>query len=63
MRTRKPPAAEIEQGHRSTVPLLLAGIALKTRRKLFWDAEAETFLNDEAANRYLTRSYRAPWHL
>ena len=34
MRTRKPPAAEIEQGHRSTTPLLLAGIALKTRRKL-----------------------------
>lgn len=63
MRTRKPPAAEIEQGHRSTTPLLLAGIALKTRRKLFWDAETETFLNDPAANRYLSRSYRPPWHL
>jgi predicted dehydrogenase len=63
MRTRKPPAAEIEQGHRSTTPLLLAGIALKTRRKLRWDGETETFLHDEAANRYLTRAYRAPWHL
>lgn len=63
MRTRKPPAAEIEQGHRSTTPLLLAGIALKTRRKLNWDSDTETFIGDEAANRYLTRSYRAPWHL
>ena len=61
--SRQPPAAEIEQGHRSTTSLLLAGIALKTRRKLVWDGETETFLHDEAANRYLTRSYRAPWHL
>jgi predicted dehydrogenase len=63
MRTRRPPAAEIEQGHRSTTPLLLAGIALKVRRKLEWDGETESFLHDEAANRYLTRAYRAPWHL
>ena len=63
VRSRKRPAAEIEQGHRSTTPLLLAGIALKARRKLNWDAETETFRHDEAANRYLTRAYRPPWHL
>ena len=63
VKSRKPPAAEIEQGHRSTTPLLLAGIALKTRRKLNWDSETETFIGDEAANRYLSRAYRAPWHL
>lgn len=63
MRTRKPPAADIEQGHRSTTPVLLAGIALKLRRKLNWGGETETFLHDEQANRYLSRSYRAPWHL
>ncbi|WP_165222459.1 Gfo/Idh/MocA family protein [Aquisphaera insulae] len=63
IKTRQPPVAEIEQGHRSTTPLLIAGIALKTRRKLYWDAETETFLRDEAANRYLSRAYRAPWHL
>jgi hypothetical protein len=43
--------------------VLLAGIALKTRRKLTWDAEAEQFVNDDAANRYLSRAYRSPWHL
>jgi predicted dehydrogenase len=63
MKTRRPPAAEIEQGHRSTTPLLLAGIALKVRRKLSWDGETETFPHDEAANRYLSRAYRYPWHL
>jgi predicted dehydrogenase len=63
IKTRNRPAAEIEQGHRSTTAPLLAGIALKTRRKLIWDAESETFLHDEAANRNLTRSYRPPWHM
>lgn len=57
------PAADIEQGVRSTIPVLLAGIALKTRRKLTWDSEAEKFVNDDAANRYLSRAYRSPWHL
>lgn len=63
IRTRQKPAADIEQGFRSTTPTLLAGIALKTGRKLHWDGEAEQFLNDEAANRHLTRAYRAPWHI
>ncbi|HPO15019.1 MAG TPA: Gfo/Idh/MocA family oxidoreductase [Candidatus Hydrogenedentes bacterium] len=63
VRTRKKPIADIEQGFRSTTAVLLAGLALKTGRKLYWDGDAERFINDEDANRYLTRSYRAPWHL
>ena len=63
VRTRRKPAADIEQGFRSTIAPLIAGIALKTRRKLNWDGEAEQFINDDDANRYLTRTYRAPWHL
>lgn len=63
IRNRKRPAADIEQGVRSTIPVLLAGIALKTRRKLNWDPNAEQFINDDAANRYLSRAYRSPWHL
>ena len=63
IKSRKRPAADIEQGHRSTTPVLLAGIALKLGRKLNWDAEKEQIINDEQANRYLTRSYRAPWHM
>ncbi|MCC6142588.1 MAG: gfo/Idh/MocA family oxidoreductase, partial [Candidatus Hydrogenedentes bacterium] len=63
IRNRKRPAADIEQGVRSTIPVLLAGIALKTRRKLNWDPNAEQFIDDDAANRYLSRAYRSPWHL
>lgn len=63
MRTRKKPAADIEQGFRSTTAVLLAGVALKTQRKLNWDGAAERFVGDEDANRHLTRAYRAPWHL
>jgi predicted dehydrogenase len=63
VRTRRRPAADIEQGHRSTTPMLLANIALKLGRSVEWDRETETFLHDEEANRHLTRTYRAPWHL
>ncbi|HIJ73441.1 MAG TPA: Gfo/Idh/MocA family oxidoreductase [Candidatus Hydrogenedentes bacterium] len=63
IRTRKRPVADIEQGFRSTTAPLLAGIALKTRRKLNWDGDAERFVHDESANRHLSRAYRAPWHL
>lgn len=63
IRTRQRPAADIEQGVRSTTGVLLAGIALKTGRQLNWDSEAERFIRDPEADRYLSRAYRAPWHL
>jgi len=63
VRTRQRPAADIEQGFRSTATVLLAGIALKVKRKLNWDSEKEVFIRDEQANRHLSRAYRAPWHL
>ncbi len=63
VRTRRRPAADIEQGHRSTTAVLLAGIALQSDRELHWDRTTETFLNDPQANRHLSRPYRAPWHL
>jgi hypothetical protein len=45
------------------VPVLLAGIALKLGRKLNWAADAEKVIEDEQADRLLTRSYRPPWHM
>ena len=63
IRSRNRPAADIEQGLRSTTAPLLAGIALKTRRKLYWDATEEQFINDTQADQHLRRAYRAPWHI
>jgi len=63
IRTRQRPHSDIEIGHRSTCACLLGNIALSCRRKLVWDGDAERFVGDEQANRYLFRPYRAPWRL
>lgn len=54
---------DIEIGHRSTSATLLANLALKTRSVLDWDAKAERFANNEAANKLLSYKYRAPYTL
>jgi predicted dehydrogenase len=36
-------------------------IAMQLQRKLRWDPKAERFINDEQANRLLSRAIRAPW--
>jgi predicted dehydrogenase len=63
MRSRELPAADIEIGHRSDSLCLLGNIAVDLKRRLVWDGDAERFIGDEQANRYLYRPYRAPWHL
>lgn len=63
IRTRERPHSDVELGHRATSMVLLGAIALDCGRTLEWDGENERFLNDEQANRYLSRPYRAPWHL
>jgi predicted dehydrogenase len=55
--------ADILTGHLSTSATLLGNIALKTKSYLEWDARAERFTNNEAANRLLSYKYRAPYKL
>ncbi len=52
---------EILEGHMSTSLCHLANIAFRTGRKLTFDPATETFPGDAEANRYLTRTYRAPY--
>lgn len=54
---------DILEGHRSTAATLVANIAHKTKAYLEWDAKAEKFTNNAAANRYLHYQYRAPYKL
>jgi predicted dehydrogenase len=63
LRSRRRPFADVETGHRSTIPVLLANIAYKTGEKFKWDSQGERFVDNDPANQYLAREYRAPWHL
>jgi predicted dehydrogenase len=63
IREHKRPNADIEEGHKSTRLCHLGNIAFRVGRKLAFDADQETFLNDEEANRLLRRAYRKPFIL
>jgi predicted dehydrogenase len=63
VRAHKRPAADVEEGHRSTTFAHLANIALTTRKRLDWDPQSERFTNCDEANRLLRYEYRKPWSL
>jgi predicted dehydrogenase len=53
--------ADILTGHLSTSTTLIGNIAYKTRSMLEWDAKAERFPNNAAANQFLDYKYRAEY--
>ncbi|MBL7185300.1 MAG: Gfo/Idh/MocA family oxidoreductase [Phycisphaerae bacterium] len=62
IRTRERPRADVEQAHHSMVLCHLANISYRVgNRKLRFDGETETFVNDAEANKYLKANYRQPW--
>lgn len=63
IQTRRDPAAPVEACHAATTATLVADIATRTGRKLTWDWNKEQFIDDDGANRMLTRSMRSPWHV
>ena len=63
VKTRARCNCDVLTGHQSTSATLIANIALKTRSFLEWDAKAEKFTNNSAANRYLSYEYRSPYKL
>jgi len=63
VRSRRPPNAEVEIGHRSTTVAHLGNIAFKTGKKLRWNADTEEFINDGNASNLLSREARKPWNL
>ncbi len=63
MRSRKPPLADVETGHRAISIAHLANITRLLNRRLRWDAEAETFEDDAEANRLLSRERRKGYEL
>jgi hypothetical protein len=63
VRTRKKFALNETNGHRSCTIVNLGTIALRLRRKLYFDPVKQVFINDDAANRLINQPMRAPWHL
>jgi predicted dehydrogenase len=63
VRSRKTPACEILEGHRSTVAMQLANIAFRTNRKVHWDPDNEKIAGDPGAAALLSKQYRPPWSL
>jgi predicted dehydrogenase len=63
IKSRRDPIAAVEIGHRSTSVAHLANIAMLLKRKVHWDPENERFIGDDAANRMIGKSMRAPWSL
>ncbi|MCW5978283.1 MAG: Gfo/Idh/MocA family oxidoreductase [Bryobacteraceae bacterium] len=61
LRSRKTPNADIEIGHRGTSIALLGNIAMKTGKKLRWDAQKEDFSAAPDASAMLTRKLRKPY--
>lgn len=63
VRSRQNPISPVEAGHRSAVVGHLIVIALRTGKKLQWDAKSEVFVGEHAreANAHLEREMRKPY--
>ena len=63
MKSRKTTLTPAEVAHRSASIGHLCQIALKTRRKIRWNPDTETIVDDAEASRLLGRAPRGPWAL
>jgi len=63
VKSRKPTITPIEVAHHSALPGHLGLISMLVGRKLQWNAETETILNDAEATKLMSREYRPPWKL
>ena len=63
IKTREKPIMHMEAGHRVASLCVLGNYAFQLQRRVEWDPIAERFINDEEANRMLSRPGRGAWHL
>jgi myo-inositol 2-dehydrogenase/D-chiro-inositol 1-dehydrogenase len=63
IKSRKETVAPAEVAHRSCSVCLLGDIAMQTGRKLKWDPKTEQFVNDDDANKLLSKPMRSPWRV
>jgi hypothetical protein len=63
VKSRRPPFAPAEAGHRTGTICHLNNIAMLLNRRIEWDPRREQVIGDDEANRMLTPTMRSPWHL
>lgn len=63
VKSRKRPNADVEIGRLSTTLCHLGNVSCHLKRSVRFDPKTETFGDDEAANAYLTKTYRSPYDL
>jgi predicted dehydrogenase len=62
VKSRKAPAASMEQAMNAELLTHLAYIAVESGEQLNWDSPNRRFREQSAANRMLHRAMRSPWH-
>jgi predicted dehydrogenase len=63
IRSRGRCIADVEIGARSATICHLGNIAYELGQELTWDPARERFVDNEQANKLLSRPMRSPWHL
>ena len=63
VKSRQPPDENLDVGHHVSTVAHLGNLALRSRSRIEWDADAERVRENEAANRLVSRPYRQPWKL
>lgn len=63
VKTRAKTVANIDDSVQGDIICHISDIAIRLEQKLTWDMKKETFVNNDAANRMLTRAMRSPWTL
>jgi predicted dehydrogenase len=63
VKSRQQPVENLEVGHHISTVAHLGNIALRSGKKILWDAANERVTNDAEANRLVSVNYREPWSL
>ena len=63
VKSRREPCFSAEAGHRCSTISHIGNISMLLGQKLKWDPAKERFVDDEQANKMLSRSKRSPWNV
>jgi predicted dehydrogenase len=63
IRSREKPICDVSIGANVAINAHLGNIAYRLGRKVYWDKNTNTFINDPQANELIKPQYRLPWEL